>query len=201
MILYRYDDSNLLPAAPAEKSSRSISRFMTSGKKSARPGTAPSTAAGVVPFGSGSKDDTHTHSGSVRDPALLRKRHISTSGPISPPLPTGSNITSAEAGQNEVAEVGENGEVQFRPGQSVLDQIGEPDHAGWLRKKGERYNSWKLRYLVLRGSHLYYLRSNSRTVGAAATIKNRCLIIFANRKQRSRDTFQCTATRWLLMKI
>ena len=47
---------------------------------------------------------------------------------------------------------------------SILEQIGKPDHLGWLRKKGERYNTWKLRYLVLRGPHLYYLRSDSKAV-------------------------------------
>lgn len=43
----------------------------------------------------------------------------------------------------------------------ALDQIGKPDLEGWLRKKGERYNSWKPRYLVLKGPDLYYLRSKS----------------------------------------
>ncbi|KDN34981.1 hypothetical protein RSAG8_11987, partial [Rhizoctonia solani AG-8 WAC10335] len=43
----------------------------------------------------------------------------------------------------------------------ALDQIGEPDYSGWMRKKGDRYNSWKLRYFVLKGPHLYYLRSRT----------------------------------------
>ncbi|TFK46951.1 hypothetical protein OE88DRAFT_1738995 [Heliocybe sulcata] len=51
---------------------------------------------------------------------------------------------------------------QLKPGQSVLAQIGTPDHNGWMRKKGERYNSWKLRYFVLKGPHLYYMRSNNK---------------------------------------
>jgi hypothetical protein len=50
------------------------------------------------------------------------------------------------------------------PEKSILEQIGKADFSGWLRKKGERYNTWKLRYLVLKGPHLYYLRSDSRTV-------------------------------------
>lgn len=52
----------------------------------------------------------------------------------------------------------------LRPGQSVLEQIGQPDHNGWMMKKGERYNTWKLRYFVLKGPHLYYLESNSKAV-------------------------------------
>ncbi|ELU45274.1 phospholipid binding protein [Rhizoctonia solani AG-1 IA] len=52
-------------------------------------------------------------------------------------------------------------------GARALDQIGEPDYSGWMRKKGDRYNSWKLRYFVLKGPHLYYLRS--RTVSLVAS--------------------------------
>ena len=51
-------------------------------------------------------------------------------------------------------------------GKSVLEQIGQPDHNGWMRKKGERYNTWKLRYFVLKGPHLYYLASSSNTVSS-----------------------------------
>jgi hypothetical protein len=50
----------------------------------------------------------------------------------------------------------------LKAGQSILEQIGTPDHNGWMRKKGERYNSWKMRYFVLKGPHLYCLRSNSK---------------------------------------
>ncbi|KAG8738831.1 polar growth protein [Ceratobasidium sp. 414] len=51
----------------------------------------------------------------------------------------------------------------FKPGERAVDQIGEPDYNGWMRKKGDRYNSWKLRYFVLKGPHLYYLRSRTET--------------------------------------
>lgn len=54
----------------------------------------------------------------------------------------------------------------FKSGQSILEQIGQPDHKGWMRKKGERYNTWKSRYFVLKGPHLYWLRSNNATVRA-----------------------------------
>jgi len=55
---------------------------------------------------------------------------------------------------------------QLKPGQSILEQVGESDHSGWMRKKGDRYNSWKLRYFILKGPHLYCLRSDSKTVRA-----------------------------------
>ncbi|OCH94505.1 hypothetical protein OBBRIDRAFT_747510 [Obba rivulosa] len=51
----------------------------------------------------------------------------------------------------------------LKSGQSILEQIGKPDHSGWMRKKGERYNSWKSRYFVLKGPHLYYLKSDSKS--------------------------------------
>ncbi|KAG8684218.1 polar growth protein, partial [Ceratobasidium sp. 394] len=51
----------------------------------------------------------------------------------------------------------------FKPGERAVDQIGEPDYSGWMRKRGDRYNSWKLRYFVLKGPHLYYLRSRTET--------------------------------------
>ncbi|KAL7422543.1 hypothetical protein Q5752_003191 [Cryptotrichosporon argae] len=43
----------------------------------------------------------------------------------------------------------------------ALAQIGKPDHAGYMKKKGERYNTWKLRFFVLKADHLYYMKSES----------------------------------------
>ncbi|PFH47127.1 hypothetical protein AMATHDRAFT_50532 [Amanita thiersii Skay4041] len=60
--------------------------------------------------------------------------------------------------------IGSNNEaIPLKQGRSILEQIGEPDHGGWMRKRGDRYNSWKTRYFVLSGPHLYCLRSNSKT--------------------------------------
>jgi hypothetical protein len=56
----------------------------------------------------------------------------------------------------------------FKSGQSILEQIGQPDHKGWMRKKGERYNTWKSRYFVLKGPHLYWLKSNNASVRVAS---------------------------------
>jgi hypothetical protein len=52
----------------------------------------------------------------------------------------------------------------FKSGQSILEQIGQPDHKGWMRKKGEHYNTWKTRYFVLKGPHMYWLKSNNTSV-------------------------------------
>ncbi|KAG8759219.1 polar growth protein [Ceratobasidium sp. 423] len=45
----------------------------------------------------------------------------------------------------------------------ALNQIGEPDYSGWMHKKGDRCNSWKLHYIVLKGPHLYCLRGQTET--------------------------------------
>jgi len=47
---------------------------------------------------------------------------------------------------------------------TVLLQIGTPDHEGWVRKKGGHFSTWKSRYLVLKGAHLYWLRTDSSMV-------------------------------------
>lgn len=44
-------------------------------------------------------------------------------------------------------------------GQDIMKKIGTPELTGWLRKKSERYNTWKMRYMVLKGRHLYAMKS------------------------------------------
>lgn len=88
---------------------------------------------------------------SKRDPQLLRKR-TSSYGQTSPnPANDSSKLPAVVRGPVD----------PLKAGQSILKQIGDPDHCGWMRKKGDRYNHWKLRYFVLKGPHLYCLRSNS----------------------------------------
>ena len=42
---------------------------------------------------------------------------------------------------------------------AALRQIGIPDYSGYMKKKGDRYGSWKSRFFVLKGSHLYYMKN------------------------------------------
>jgi hypothetical protein len=44
---------------------------------------------------------------------------------------------------------------------TVMVQIGTPDHEGWIRKKGGNFSTWRSRFLVLKGSLLYWLRSGN----------------------------------------
>jgi len=41
---------------------------------------------------------------------------------------------------------------------AVLQRIGPVDKQGWIKKRGERYNTWNARYLVLQGHDLLVLR-------------------------------------------
>ncbi|KAL1940059.1 hypothetical protein VTO73DRAFT_9394 [Trametes versicolor] len=82
-----------------------------------------------------------------RDQQVLRKRTSSAAE-----IPTRSTLAASKSAS---------GAPSLKAGQSILEQIGTPDHNGWLRKKGDRYNSWKQRYFVLKGPHLYWLRSES----------------------------------------
>jgi hypothetical protein len=101
------------------------------------PSLSPNSAMNARDAGANGRD---------KDPAVPRKR-------TSP----GANSDLAKAANGMMIS-------PLKPGRSILEQIGEPDHAGWMRKKGDHYSSWKSRYFVLKGPHLYCLKSNSKTV-------------------------------------
>ncbi|KIP10364.1 hypothetical protein PHLGIDRAFT_125572 [Phlebiopsis gigantea 11061_1 CR5-6] len=84
---------------------------------------------------------------SPKDSAVLRKRTSSTSDAA---VRSPSMVPPAA------------GAPLMRPGRSVLEQIGTSDHNGWMRKKNDQFNSWRMRYFVLKGPHLYILKSNDR---------------------------------------
>ncbi|EIN11034.1 hypothetical protein PUNSTDRAFT_142897 [Punctularia strigosozonata HHB-11173 SS5] len=144
---------------PSEKSSRSLSRLVGSKRGSGRPGTSDGSPAnsptktkeGAGEMGEKTEKPLKPLSPSAvadikpKDPALLRKRTSSAAEVPRVKKEDGGNLGALKSGQN------------------ILEQIGTPDHYGWMRKRGDRYNSWKLRYFVLKGPHLYILRSNSKT--------------------------------------
>ncbi|KAJ7654825.1 hypothetical protein B0H17DRAFT_993337 [Mycena rosella] len=91
------------------------------------------------------------------NPALLRKRTSSshaTDATKAASAATASTAVNAPAGSAV---------SKLKPGQSILEQIGEPDHVGWMRKKGDRYNSWKLRYFILKGPDFYCLKTSNKS--------------------------------------
>ncbi|KAF7432629.1 polar growth protein [Pleurotus ostreatus] len=137
---------------PVEKTSSSLSfSRLYGGKRPATSqgmGTSPKTSPRL--HDSLSSRDLKEKDSSVH-PSLLRKRTVSAS---SPKFDTGASAST-------LVPTGRSG-GSLKQGQSILEQIGDPDHNGWMRKKSDRYKTWKTRYFVLKGPHLYCLRSNSR---------------------------------------
>ncbi|KAF5322385.1 hypothetical protein D9619_000742 [Psilocybe cf. subviscida] len=104
------------------------------------------------------KDVTHTisrlsdkDSDTKKEHSTLRKRTVSTPG-----------TSSANASTVVASEVNGASGPNFKEGQNILEQIGEPDFAGWMRKKGDRYNTWKSRYFILKGPHLYWMKGDAK---------------------------------------
>ena len=95
----------------------------------------------------------------------LRKRTSSNSNPN---VPTGNNNNVNNA--NNAPETANGVSGVIKQGVNIMDQIGEPDHVGWMRKRGDRFNSWKSRYFILKGPHLYFLRSNNKSVSCAFSL-------------------------------
>ncbi|PPR04652.1 hypothetical protein CVT24_011870 [Panaeolus cyanescens] len=145
-------------SAPVEKTSKfSLPRLHgpSSMRKTSSQSNRPTTPTGSPPKTDLSILAALAPQEGKKDHATLRKR--TSSAPQPPALAGGSS--SATNGASAVGQ-----EVNgIKQGQSIIEQIGEPDHEGWMRKRGDRYNSWKLRYFILKGPHLYCLRSNSKT--------------------------------------
>ena len=143
---------------PERSSKFSLPRLQSARKTSSTSHGAPS------PLGSPRKDKTSPSSNSpVKEKDIgndaskqgqLRKRTTSAPSPVPEPV----SVVDPGAFHREDTT------GRVTQGRSILDQIGEPDHAGWMRKKGERYHSWKTRFFVLKGPHMYCLRSSSNTV-------------------------------------
>ncbi|KAJ1018448.1 hypothetical protein NDA18_006601 [Ustilago nuda] len=79
-------------------------------------------------------------------PTNARPTSIGSAGPDAPPTPSAS-----------AAAVGAGAGTGTADG-PVMSRIQPVDLEGWIKKKGERYNSWKPRYLALKGPDLVILR-------------------------------------------
>ncbi len=109
-----------------------------------------------------------------KDPAVLRKRTSSSTDVTTRSPPVGSSAAG----------------MGLKPGKSILEQIGTPDHNGWMRKKSENYNTWKLRYFVLKGPHLYCLKSNDRTVCPSHSRNTRVRLIMLSSGNQNQGIHQ-----------
>ncbi|KAG8705947.1 polar growth protein, partial [Ceratobasidium sp. 395] len=148
-----------------DRSHRSLSRLYMGSSSQRKPKERPSVPP-ISPVAAMDNDARkRTISGPVggmrsSSPAAPTGGYTKASANLSPHIPqrTLSTTSPTMARSQSSATV-----PGFKPGEKAVDQIGEPDYSGWMRKKGDRYNSWKLRYFVLKGPHLYYLRSRTET--------------------------------------
>lgn len=122
-------------------------------RKSSSVSQRPSTSSGSPRFSPKDIVWMHDEKEKEKNSTILRKRTSSNPTPI-----------AAAAIPNTNGETTNGVSGPIKQGVNIMDQIGEPDHTGWMRKKGDRYNTWKVRYFILKGPHLYLLRNNSRTV-------------------------------------
>ncbi|KAH8919480.1 hypothetical protein BT69DRAFT_1322090 [Atractiella rhizophila] len=141
----------------------------TSGKRSTR----------LFHFGSSSHEKDVSATPMSVSPTQASNNSAVTKNVISPPLEAGSkNIVRSVSQANPTRPVpGGSGAMSATPSapakvggaaipvqrnqvkQGPLAQIGEPDFSGWMQKKGEKYNTWKTRFMLLKGVYLYYMKS------------------------------------------
>ena len=140
------------------------------------------------------------HSSSVYRSSLIVSRPPSTSNGLrqKSSLDFNPNVTiNANANANAVNSV--SGFIKLK-GLNIMDRIGESDHSGWMRKRDDRKSSWKNRYLILKGPHLYILKSNNKSV-SCALLGFSLNIEFLCRKVESKDIFLLLDIRLRLMRV
>ncbi|GAA5924019.1 uncharacterized protein JCM15063_005526 [Sporobolomyces koalae] len=95
-----------------------------------------------------------SNSGSERQAGVSSKPSISTLS-SGRDAPTSMSVKVVDpAGKEMLRE-----EMDVVKDGNLMDKLGRPDNSGWMRKKGEKYNTWKQRFFVLKGTYLYYLKS------------------------------------------
>ncbi|KAH7343136.1 hypothetical protein B0J17DRAFT_165058 [Rhizoctonia solani] len=142
--------------APEERSHRSLSRLYMGGG-SQRKSKVPPSPGTMSTDNEARKRTISGPVGPLRSASPAGGFNIPNRSPIIPTRNLNNNPHHSAPAISPIATEGAGA------GARALDQIGEPDYSGWMRKKGDRYNSWKLRYFVLKGPHLYYLRSRTET--------------------------------------
>ncbi|KAF9907796.1 polar growth protein [Linnemannia zychae] len=94
---------------------------------------------------------------------------LNRNGPLSPEMPP-QTIYQSEPYQQPVPKQRKyhnpdstnrqsNGKADPSDKVVPLDLIGKPDYAGWLKKRGDTYRTWKSRWFMLKGVTLYYMNS------------------------------------------
>ncbi|KAF9291312.1 polar growth protein [Mortierella alpina] len=96
-------------------------------------------------------------------------RAMEVSGPISPQLrqqdPYASEIFQKPVPKQrkyhnpDSTNRPSNGKADPNDKVVPLELIGKPDYAGWLKKRGDTYRTWKSRWFMLKGVTLYYMNT------------------------------------------
>ncbi|KAG2343720.1 hypothetical protein BDR05DRAFT_962839 [Suillus weaverae] len=146
--------------SPMEKSSSlNLSRLYSSKKSSGRPSTSDGSLSSTLR--NPSRSDSLDEKRKLREKEKASERLKGQDTDSQTLKEKGSPTTLKK--QADGPEDQSRGPNAFKPGKSIIDQIGTPDHQGWMRKKGDHYNAWKVRYFVIKGPHLYILRSDNKT--------------------------------------
>lgn len=161
------DRTLLEESSPTEKTSTlGLSRLYSSRKSSGRPSTSDGSTVSSLKNGvrSGSEGDVkkkEMEKGKSLDKVRDQEKATPKVKPteLNEAVPPRKQTATPQDGRG-----GSRGPNALKPGKSIVEQIGHPDHQGWMRKKGDHYNSWKVRYFIIKGPHLYILRSNSKAV-------------------------------------
>lgn len=161
------DRTLLEDSSPTEKTSAlSLSRLYSSRKFSGRPSTSDGLTLNSLRNGVRSISD-----GDAKRREMERGKSGEKMKDQEKATPKVRPTELKEAGPSRKQTVtpqdgraGSRGPNALKPGKSIVEQIGQPDYQGWMRKKGDHYSSWKLRYFIIKGPHLYILRSNSKSV-------------------------------------
>ena len=116
-------------------------------------------------------------SGSEKNAGIegLRRTSGSTIGGSGREGPSSMSPKTVDAATSEMTRIQPEAVTD---GSNLLERIGNPDYSGWMRKKGEKYNSWKQRFFVLKGIHLYWLKTESVSRARLVTTSRRETALF-----------------------
>ena len=153
--------------SPTEKTSTlGLSRLYSSRKSSGRPSTSDGSTPSSLRNGLRSASESDPKKRDMERGKSLEKMRDPEKGTpkVKPTELKEADVPPRKQTRTPLDGRGSRGPNALKPGESIVEQIGHPDHEGWMRKKGDHYNSWKLRYFIIKGPHLYILRSNSKAV-------------------------------------
>ncbi|KAH0840211.1 hypothetical protein J3R83DRAFT_1213 [Lanmaoa asiatica] len=162
----RVTSTLLEESSPTEKTSTlSLSRLYSSRKSSGRPSTSEGSTLSSLRNGlrSGSEGDARKRDMERGKSTEKMRDQEKVTPKVKPTELKEVEPSRKQTGTPQDGRGGSRGPNALKPGKSIVEQIGQPDHQGWMRKKGDHYNSWKLRYFIIKGPHLYILRSNSKS--------------------------------------